>query len=79
MFKSMPKTASWSSASSQNRLGDFPRACFFVRKTPVSVGEMQENMISRSISWAMYFPGNIFPEVFPTGLAKIAKNFVLLL
>ena len=40
MFKSMPKTASWSSASSQNRLGDFPRACFFVRKTPVRVGEI---------------------------------------
>ena len=40
MFKSMPKTASWSSASSQNRLGDFPRACFFVHKTPVSVGEI---------------------------------------
>ena len=40
MFKSMPKTASWSSASSQNRFGDFPRACFFVRKTPVRVGEI---------------------------------------
>ena len=40
MFKSMPKTASWSSASSQNRLGDFPRACFFVHKIPVRVGEI---------------------------------------